>query len=331
MTPRRTPLPDEASALFQGPPEGFVAARDALAARLRDEGRTDDASAVKRLRKPTVVAWALDQLATRDPDGVQELLEAGAEVRAAQQAALSSKRGAAERLRTAGIARAAAVTRLATVAAAVLREAGKAPDTHADAIARALGVSATDHDAAAMLAAGTFERPPAAGAGFGDVFGLTALEGGGAADEASTPEPASPRAAVAPTRPGPNSAELAELRHEVARLRRDRDAAARRARKAADAADGFAHELEGMRRRLEVIERKHADAAVEGGRRLARGQAGRARAAPGDRAPRVGRRRLSRTGMTPAGTEPRLRSARSRSARPARSRPRTCARTARRG
>jgi hypothetical protein len=261
MTPDATPLPDEARALFRGPPDGFVAARDALVALLREQGRGEEASAVKRLRKPTVVAWALDQLATRDPDGVQALLEAGAELRAAQQAALSSKRGAAERLRTAGVARAAAVAHLAAVAAAALQEAGKTPDTHADAIARALGVSATDHDAAAMLAAGTFERPPATGAGFGDVFGLTALEGGGVS-EAPSPEggPVEPDAA-APARRHVGRAELAELRHEVARLRRDRDAASRRARKAADAADGFAHELEGMRRRLEVIERKHADAA----------------------------------------------------------------------
>jgi hypothetical protein len=242
-----TALPSEAAALFQGAPEGFVAARDALAARLREQGRPEDASAVKRLRKPTVVAWALDQLTTRDPDGVGALLDAGTEVRAAQQAALSSKRGAAERLRSAGIARAAAVTHLAAVAAAALREAGKDPDSHADAIAGALHLCAIDHDSATKLSAGIFERPPVAEAGFGDVFGLTALEGG------DTEE--------APAERTTDRADLAELRHEIARLRRDRDAAARRARKAADAADGFAHELEGMRRRLEVIERKHADAA----------------------------------------------------------------------
>jgi hypothetical protein len=265
MAPETVPLPDEARSLFRGPPEGFIAARDSLAVRLRDDGRTEEAAAVKRLRKPTVVAWALDQLATRDPDGVQELLEAGAEVRAAQQAALSSKRGAAERLRTAGLARAAAVTRLAAVAAAALQEAGKPPDAHADAIAGALGVSAIDGEAAMTLAAGTFERPPATGAGFGDVFGLTALDGGGEDDDA--PEPAAAgrggTTAVRRAHGSESKAELAELRHEVARLRRDRDAAARRARKAADAAEGFAHELEGMRRRLEVIEGKHADAAAK--------------------------------------------------------------------
>jgi hypothetical protein len=262
MAPEIVPLPDEARLLFQGPPEGFVSARDALAARLRDDGRAEEAAAVKRLRKPTVVAWALDQLATRDPDGVQELLEAGSEVRAAQQAALSSKRGAAERLRTAGLARGAAVARLAAVAAAALQEAGKAPEAHEDAIAGALGVSAIDQEAAAMLAAGTFERPPAAGAGFGDVFGLTALDGGG--DDEAPDDVAEGGAKAARTRATSETrAELAELRHEVARLRRDRDAALRRAQKAADAAEGFAHELEGMRRRLEVIERKHADAAAK--------------------------------------------------------------------
>lgn len=256
-----TALPSEAAALFHGAPERFVAARDALAARLREQERAEDASAVKRLRKPTVVAWALDQLATRDPDGVHALLDAGTELRAAQQAALSSKRGAAERLRSAGIARAAAVAALAVVAAAALREAGKDPDSHADAIAGALSLSAIDHDSATKLAAGTFERPPIAEAGFGDVFGLTTLEGG---DTEEAPEPGGGEHASdspTPDRRTAGRAELAELRHEVARLRRDRDAAARRARKAADAADGFAHELEGMRRRLEVIERRHADAA----------------------------------------------------------------------
>jgi hypothetical protein len=266
MDPETSAVPDEARPLFQAPPEGFVEARDALAARLRDDGRTEEASAVKRLRKPTVVAWALDQLATRDPDGVQELLDAGAELRAAQQAALSSKRGAAERLRVAGLARTAAVARLASVAAAAVQEAGKTPETHADAIARALGVSATDQGAAAMLAAGTFERPPVAGTGFGDVFALTALEGGGE-DDGPPPKPTAGEpeggGAARARRRSNDDAELAELRHEVARLRRDRDAAVRRTRKAADAAEGFAHELAGMRRRLEVIERKHADAAAK--------------------------------------------------------------------
>lgn len=260
------PIPDEASLLYREAPEGFIAARDALASRLRGFGRDDDAAVVKALRKPTVAAWALNQLSALDPDGVQGLLDAGAEVRAAQQAALSSKRGATDRLRKAGAARKEAVRELTKTATDALTEAGRASHTHADAIGVALEACSVDPIVGAALAAGTLERPPSAGGGFGDVFGLTSLEGGGAADEQS-PEP---ERGVSRTRPGraaggtkgrgADRATRAEMRAEVARLRRDRDAAARRARKARGVAEGFAHELEGMRRRLEVVERKHSDA-----------------------------------------------------------------------
>ena len=263
MTPNGPP-PDDAAALFREPPEGFVAARDSLVARLRDAGRDDDAAVVKALRKPTVVAWALNQLIDRDPDGVRGLLDAGAEVRAAQQAALSSKRGATERLRAAGIARKEAVSDLAVIATGALAGAGRASDAHADAIVRALETCSVDPAAGAALAAGTLERPPAASAGFGDVFGLTPLEGGGQpAEEEGLPRSGAlrPRSGRRAAGGGKTTAERTELRTEVAGLRRDRDAAARRARKARAAADGFAHELDGMRRRLEVVERKHADAA----------------------------------------------------------------------
>ncbi|HET6712814.1 MAG TPA: hypothetical protein VFI59_03800 [Actinomycetota bacterium] len=260
------PIPDEAASLLREAPEGFIAARDALVARLRASGRDDDAAVVKALRKPTVVAWALNQLSIRDPDGVRGLLDSGAEVRAAQQAALSSKRGATDRLRKAGAARKEAVRELTKTATEALTEAGRASQTHADAIGVALEACSVDPAAGAALSAGTLERPPSTGGGFGDVFGLTSLEGGVAPDEPPPgPErgvsrPRGGRAAGGTGATAADRATGAELRAEVARLRRDRDAVARRARKARGVADGFAHELEGMRRRLEVVERKHADA-----------------------------------------------------------------------
>ncbi|HVF07130.1 MAG TPA: hypothetical protein VNC60_00975, partial [Actinomycetota bacterium] len=125
-----TQLPDEAVALFREAPEDFVTARDRLAGSLRERGRADVARVVKALRKPTVVAWALDQLCARDLDGVRSLLDAGAEVRAAQQSALSSKRGAAERLQAASAARKGVVADLTAVAIAALAERGASPDTH---------------------------------------------------------------------------------------------------------------------------------------------------------------------------------------------------------
>ena len=287
MTPSEDQaLSDDAVALFREVPERFITARDALVARLRDEGRSAEAASVKALRKPTVVAWALDQLVVRDADGLQALLDAGAGVRAAQQAALSSKRGAADRLRASGAARRSAVADLAAVSIAALEEAGRGAGAHFDAIVRALEMCSIDPAAGAALAAGTLERPPVAGAGFGDVFGLTSLEGGlgegglgeggisegglsdGGLDEggAGTAD-RGPQAVVPARSANPRSSprarhdDFAELRADVARARRDRDAAARRARKAKAAADGSTHELEGMRRRLDVVERKHADAA----------------------------------------------------------------------
>ena len=259
MTPPGA-LPDEAVELFRETPDAFIAARDALVARLRNDMRDDDARAVKALRKPTVAAWALNQLAVRNPEGVQALLDAGAEVRASQQAALSSKRGAAARLQAAGAARKGVVSDLSMVALTALAETGRGADAHVDAIVRALETSSVDPDAGAALAAGTFERPPAPAAGFGGVFGLTSLEGGGDQKLGSGGDQ-EPEIADRGPAPSEGRAATAERTAEAARSRRDRDAAARRLARSRQAADGFAHELEGMRRRLEVVERKHADAA----------------------------------------------------------------------
>ena len=77
--------------LYRGAPEGFIGARDALAKRLRDEGRDGDAAEVKKLRRPTVAAWALDRLADDAPDTIEELLDAGAEFARAQRATLSGR------------------------------------------------------------------------------------------------------------------------------------------------------------------------------------------------------------------------------------------------
>ena len=59
--------PEEADALYGLPLEDFVAERDALAKRLRGEGRREDAQAVKALAKPTVAAWAVNQAVRARP------------------------------------------------------------------------------------------------------------------------------------------------------------------------------------------------------------------------------------------------------------------------
>src|SRR6185436_5875780 len=55
----------------------FVAARDELATQLRGAGDREAAAAVRKLRRPTVVAWTLNQLARRHPGEVAGLRGAG--------------------------------------------------------------------------------------------------------------------------------------------------------------------------------------------------------------------------------------------------------------
>jgi hypothetical protein len=243
----------EVRALFREPPDAFIAARDGLA---RERKPSDPAAsaAIKALRKPTVPAWALDQLADRDPDGVDALTDAGAELRAAQRAAVASTKHAG-RLREATTARRTAVTRLVAAAATVLTEAGRSPDPHLEDIAASLEAASLDDEAAALLRSGTFERPMRDPGGFGDVFGLQAVP---------DPEPERARSEDADPRPAtsqaPTKAERAELQADVNRLRRDRQAAERTARKARETADRLAAEAGAMRARLDVVEAKGRDA-----------------------------------------------------------------------
>jgi hypothetical protein len=252
--PMSDPLPDEANSLFREPPENFVVARDELVAHLRGEGRTEEAAAVKALRRPTAVVWALNQLSVRDPSGVQELRAAGAELRAAQQATLSASGAGADRLRSATAARRAVVARLAGVAGALLEEAGRG--SRPEEVASALEAASVEDETGERLAAGTLEALPAPAAGFGDVFGLTAVPGGAGEDEEDGPAGRSGR------RPsgGSSDDDLATAEAEVARVRRDSDAATRRAKKARETAQRLASRVEGMRERLIAAEAVHAEA-----------------------------------------------------------------------
>lgn len=230
-------LPDEAAELFRVTPEGFIAERDAVVQRLRAEGRDEDATAVKALRKPTTLVWALNQLTAREPDALAALFEAGRDLRAAQQAALAGKPSGAEALLVTTAARRDAVARARDAAVAILDEAGHRGPGQADAIASALEAASTDTAAGAALASGTLVKAPsAAGLGFGELPTMTAVPGGGGK-----------------ARPAP----------DTARRRREREAARTRARNRRAAADRLARQLADARERVTGLERDHAAAEAE--------------------------------------------------------------------
>jgi hypothetical protein len=119
---------EEIDALFQLPLTEFTAARNALAARLKKAGETEDAALVKALTKPSVPAWAVNQLFGKHRSLFERLLDAGEKFRQAQTAQLAGK---SADIRAPLEARRAALSELTARAAKLLTDAGSAaaPET----------------------------------------------------------------------------------------------------------------------------------------------------------------------------------------------------------
>src|SRR6202521_1405783 len=113
--------PPGVESLYALPPEQFVVARSALAKEIRARGDRVEATRVAKLRRPPASAWALNQVARTDPQLINELLEAGGELRAAMSDAMA---GDASSLRTAETAERATVEAILSAAAAQLEGQG---------------------------------------------------------------------------------------------------------------------------------------------------------------------------------------------------------------
>lgn len=150
---------DEVVDLYRIDPSEFVEARAALVKELRAAGKKDEAKAVVKLRKPTVPAWLLDQVAAEQPDLIETALAAGEALAAATAETLdgdaSNLRGATDAERKA--------------AGAVIDAAGEhLPLTadHRERMAATLRAAAADDAVGAELLAGLLaadHEPPAVG------------------------------------------------------------------------------------------------------------------------------------------------------------------------
>jgi hypothetical protein len=148
----------DADDLYGLPLERFVAERGALARALRGEGRREEAAAVAGLRKPSVAAWAVNQLVRTQDAGVRALLEAGDVVREAQAALLAG--GADSRaVRAAAGAERAAVDRLVAAAGGLLSAEGHELSAAViDRVADTLHAAALDEDARREVEGGRLAR-----------------------------------------------------------------------------------------------------------------------------------------------------------------------------
>jgi hypothetical protein len=118
------PTTTDADALFQLPPAEFTAARNALVTKLKKAGKEEEADRIKSLPKPSLPAWAVNQLYWRHRRAFDMLIAAGDRFRQAQSAQLA---GNSADMRGPLDARREALSELTKLAAGVLRHAGHSP------------------------------------------------------------------------------------------------------------------------------------------------------------------------------------------------------------
>jgi hypothetical protein len=233
--------------LYGLPLGDFVRVRDALAAQLGKAGRDAEADEVRRLAKPSVPVWAINQLARRNAPGVEALIQAVDRLKATQLGRLAGAdpREAAEAER-------AALGHLRSEAGAILTAAGRRspPAATLERIVGTLLAAAADPSSRTLLRQGVLreeiERP-----GF-EVFG--------GARPAGPPPPRSRDGA------GPRRAE--RRRESVRRARAVLTAARDEARRVGRRADALEARAVEARRRADEAS-SAADAARQTARRAA--------------------------------------------------------------
>ena len=109
--------------LYGLPLERFTDERNALAKERRNDGRRDEAEEVSKLRKPSIAAWAVNQLVRTQRRDIAALCDAGDALREAQEKLLSGG-GDADALRDAVEAVRVAVEQLTDRARGLLSSEG---------------------------------------------------------------------------------------------------------------------------------------------------------------------------------------------------------------
>lgn len=267
MTGTVADLEAELDALYGREPDAFVAARDDLVRRLRAAGRRDDVASVKRLRRPTVAAWALNQLSRRRKEEVQRLIQHGEELRRVQEELLAGR--GRDQLRGATSARRAALDELADATLALLSEGGRTgAEAHRDDVLSTLEAASLEPEAGAAMLQGRLATGLAPTAGF-DLLGAPPGAASGRQDVRAAPEPGTrPSAESAAVDAAAHEARLAEARQVAADAR---DLAERRRTEAGEVAETAARarrlareadrEVERLARELEHARRAAARAA----------------------------------------------------------------------
>ena len=203
-------MADEADDLYALPLEEFTQARNELAKRLEDPS-------IKELKKPSVSAWAANQLARKREVDVRRLLRAGERLEQAQRGIVGG--GDQNAFAEAQQEERDAVRRLRSEAAKLLQESGHpASDATLERLASTLHAAAATEEGRTALRGGrlTEDLEPL---GFGALQGVVPKSGG---RRAAPPRRRSHGRTVSSRRRGPSSRPRARRPKRPRRRRRPR-------------------------------------------------------------------------------------------------------------
>ena len=150
-------MPDKHAAeidrLYALPLDEFTRERDELAKRLRKDGDRDAAAEVKALKKPSIAAWAVNQVQRDRPDEVRELIDVTEELHRVYEKLSSA--GARERLEEAAEMQRKLIRSLVRCAAQLLEAGGHPPsDATLGKVADTLRAAGLDSDVREEVAQG---------------------------------------------------------------------------------------------------------------------------------------------------------------------------------
>ncbi len=155
--------------LYSASLDEFVERRDELARSLRRDGERQAADEVKKLRKPTVPAWTVNQLARREKMRLRSLLAAGERLREAHEKLLGG--GSPEGLHNARDDERRVIAELVRAARPLLTEAGHpASEATLERVRQTLHAAAVDEGLGRRISEGRLEKEEEiTGFGFGSV------------------------------------------------------------------------------------------------------------------------------------------------------------------
>jgi hypothetical protein len=210
--------------LYGLPLDRFIPERATLARELRSGGEREQAALVAALRKPSVAAWAVNQLTRTQRREVDRLWAAGDALRDVQTSVLSGSADARD-LRSAAEGERAAVDALVDSARGLLSSGGhELSAATVERVAETLHAAALDDGARTQVIEGRLVRELRH-------VGL----GAGLGDPGVVPRPAAkpPKASTAKSPRAPKAPKVSGAERDAVKARREAEAAERREREAA--------------------------------------------------------------------------------------------------